>query len=388
MAGLFVSPRLPERLGIQICMSLLKRAEKHASKFESPIPTTLGGFGMMVKLLPLYLRDRTAREPKSPLGPFRTNASVYGIPPASGLRVTWFGHSGMLVEIDGVRVLVDPVWEPRASPFSWMGPKRFFAPTLRLEDMPALDAVLISHDHYDHLGAQTVERLSRLNATAKAKWITSLGVGKRLRAFGVGADRIQELDWTQGTDVAGVELGQDVRVTAWPARHFSGRTPWDRNVTLWSSFVFEGPRHRVYYGADSGMWPGFAEIAAAYDGFDLTMLEIGAFHPLWASIHLGPDGAGEAYRQMGGPEKAGMLFPIHWGLFNLALHPWREPIERMCTIAREEGWPLWLPTPGEPTEVVPGEASASVWWEHAERAEAGASAADRSPVGALGERNL
>ncbi len=353
-------------------MSLLKRAEKQGNKFENPIPTTVGGPGMIFKVLPLYLRNRGETEPKTPLGPFRTDTEVYSAAPAAGLRVTWFGHSAFLLEIDGVRVLVDPVWEPRASPVGWFGPKRFFEPTMRLEDLPELDAVLISHDHYDHLGGETVRRLSRLNATARARWVTSLGVGKRLRGFGVPADRIQELDWTQSSEIAGAELGQGVRVTAWPARHFSGRTSWDRFTTLWSSFVFEGPKHRVYFGADSGLWPGFAEIAANYEGFDLTMLEIGAFHPLWASIHLGPDGAAEAYRQMGGPARAGLLFPIHWGLFNLALHGWREPIERLTAIAAGEGWPLWLPTPGEPTEVVAGRELHSGWWREAARSEVGA----------------
>ena len=277
--------------------------------------------------------------------------------------MTWFGHSSFLLELDGVRVLVDPVWDERASPFPFFGPQRFFAPTLPLEALPELDAVLISHDHYDHLGSNTVKRLSRLNATARAKWVTSLGVGQRLRQFGVPADRIQELDWTQSTEVAGAELAQTLRLTAWPSRHFSGRAPWDRMTTLWGSFVFEGPQHRVYFGGDSGLWPGMAEIAAQYDHFDLTMLEIGAFHPLWASIHLGPEGAAEAYRQMGGPAKMGALMPIHWGLFNLALHGWQEPIEQMSAIAAAEGWPLWLPTPGEPTEVQAGNEPQSHWWQ-------------------------
>ena len=350
-------------------MSLLKRAEKRGNKFENPVPTQLGGLSLMMKVLPLYLTNKAETEPKTPLGPFRTDAGVYGTAPASGLRVTWFGHSALLLEIDGLRVLVDPVWEPRASPSRWLGPKRFFPPTLRLEDLPELDAVLISHDHYDHLGGDTVRRLSRLNATARARWVTSLGVGKRLRGFGVPAERIQELDWTQSVEVAGAGLGESVRVTAWPSRHFSGRTTWDRMTTLWGSFVIEGPKHRVYYGADSGLWDGFAEIASQYDGFDLTMLEIGAFHPLWASIHLGPEGAAEAYRRMGGPEKAGALMPIHWGLFNLALHGWREPIEEMSAIAAREGWRLCLPTPGEPTEVVSRAEARSGWWRGAARSE-------------------
>lgn len=344
-------------------MSLLKRAERDGSRYVNPVPTTIGGFRLMFEVLPLYMSNRAETEPKQPLGPFFTDASVYAQPPSSGLRVTWFGHSSLLLEIDGVRVLIDPVWEQRASPLQWMGPKRFFPPTLRLEELPELDAILISHDHYDHLGAGTVRRLTRLNATARARWITSLGVAKRLRGFGVPAERVSEMDWTQSEEIAGAELSEGVRLTAWPARHFSGRWPWDRFKSLWSSFVFEGPKHRVYYGADSGMWPGFGEIASQYNRFDLTMLEIGAFHPLWASIHLGPDGAADAYRQMGGPEKAGPLLPIHWGLFNLALHGWREPIDRLTAIAAGEGWRLWLPEPGRPTEVVQGQEPVSEWWK-------------------------
>ena len=161
------------------------------------MPTELGGFGLVFKVLPLYLRNKAEREPKMPLGPFRTDVRVYRRPPASGLRVTWFGHSSMLLEIDGVRILIDPVWEERASPLQWFGPQRFFAPTMPLEQMPELDAVLISHDHYDHLGALTVGRLARMNVTARAVWVTSAGVGKRLRRFGVPEGRIAELDWTQ-----------------------------------------------------------------------------------------------------------------------------------------------------------------------------------------------
>jgi len=332
-------------------MTYLKRAEKDGRKFLNPVPTTIGGFSMALKILPKYLSNRAETEPRMPVGPFVTNPSVYATPPASGLRVTWFGHSGVLLEIDGLRILIDPIWEQRASPVEFMGPKRFWAPTMRLEDMPRLDAVLISHDHYDHLGARTVRKLAQLPATAGAKWVTSLGVARRLRGMGVPEKQITELDWTQSVEVDGAERDSSLKITSFPARHFSGRGVLDRFTTLWGSFVIEGPRHRVYFGADSGWWEGYSEIGAQYDRFDLTLLEIGAFDPLWAGIHLGPDNAVRAFNDMGATAKAGLLMPIHWGLFNLALHGWRQPIEKLEPIARDNTIPLWSPQPGLPTEV-------------------------------------
>ena len=178
-------------------MGLLERAKREGGRYLNPVPTTVGGFKLIFKVLPLYFSNKAEREPKVVPGPFRTDVRVYWCPPASGLRVTWFGHSSMLVEIDGARILIDPIWEERASPAQWFGPQRFFAPTMPLEHMPELDAVLISHDHYDHLGAFTVGRLARMNATAHALWVTSAGVGRVLRRFGVPKDRIAELEWGQ-----------------------------------------------------------------------------------------------------------------------------------------------------------------------------------------------
>ena len=337
-------------------MAFLRRAEKVGRKFLNPVPTTLGGTGMIWKVLPRLMVNREERVPKRALGPFRTDGSVYATGPASGLRVTWMGHSTMLLEIDGVRVLVDPVWDLRASPWQWFGPKRFFAAPLPLEELPRLDAVLVSHDHYDHLGEGTVRRLAELPAAAGARWVTSLGVGAILRRFGVPAGQIVELDWTETVRVAGVE-GATCAITSLPARHFSGRSLANRFETLWASFVLRGAGHSVYFGADSGLWEGFAEIAAEYGPFDLTMLEIGAFNELWKSIHMGPDGAAAAFRAMGG---GGLLMPIHWGLFDLALHAWRQPIERLVEVA--DGLKLWTPEPGRPTEVVRGAEVRSGWW--------------------------
>jgi L-ascorbate metabolism protein UlaG (beta-lactamase superfamily) len=343
--------------------TLLQPAKKAGRKYLNPVPTQVGGLKLMFKILPLYFANREDREPQQPLGPFRTDPSIYSAQPKSGLRITWFGHSSSLVELDGVRILIDPVWDTRASPTPWFGPKRFFAPTLALEDLPPLDAILISHDHYDHLGEQTIRRLATSPNAAAARWVTSLGVGAILQRFGVPAPRIAELDWTQSTTVS-APTGDPCEIVALPARHFSGRSLSNRFETLWSSFVLRGQTsnglsHTVYYGADSGQWDGFSEIARAYGPFDLTMLEIGAWNNLWSNIHLGPDGAAHTFQQMGAH---GLLMPIHWGLFDLALHAWRQPIERMTQIASESKLKLFSPAPGEPSEVVRNAELRSTWW--------------------------
>ena len=332
-------------------MTMLRRAEKVGRKYQNPVPTAVGGTKVIFKVLPEMLTSREERVPRVPLGPFRTDVARYATPPASGLRITWMGHSSTLMEIDRVRILIDPVWDLRASPFAWGGPKRFFAPPLALEELPRLDAVLVSHDHYDHLGEETVRRLAELQP--EARWVTSLGVGAVLRGFGVQAERITELDWTETTEVVGVSI------TSLPSRHFSGRSAFNRFETLWASFALRGSEHNVYFGADSGWWEGFTEIGAAHGPFDLTMLEVGAYNELWKQIHLGPDAAAQAFREMGG---SGLLMPIHWGLFNLALHAWRQPVERLLELADAEGVKLWAPEPGRPTEVVRGVPLRSDWW--------------------------
>jgi L-ascorbate metabolism protein UlaG (beta-lactamase superfamily) len=339
-------------------MMSIKRAVRLGGKFQNPEPAAVGGWRTMFRVFKRYLINQEEKTPKLPLGPFRTDVRIYETAPSTGLRVTWMGHSSMLVEIDGVRVLIDPVWDERAAPLTWAGPKRFFAAPLPLEEMPRIDAVLISHDHYDHLGAQTIRRLAALASVSGASWLTPLGVGAILERLGVAGARITELDWTDSAQVGALTI------TALPTRHFSGRSLLNRFETLWASFVLAGPEHRVYYGADSGEWTGFAEIGRSYGPFDLTMLEIGAFDRLWADIHMGPDGAIRMFRAMAGEgrghgNESGMLMPIHWGLFDLALHGWRQPIQR---IFAEKDLKIWAPEPGRPTEVVQGVVLRSEWW--------------------------
>jgi L-ascorbate metabolism protein UlaG (beta-lactamase superfamily) len=195
-----------------------------------------------------------------------------------------------------------------------------------------------------------VRQLAQLEQLGQAQWITPLGVGAILQEFGVDARKCTELDWTESATVG------PLKITALPARHFSGRSLFNRFETLWASFALAGPRNRVYYGADSGEWAGVGAIGEAYGPFDLTMLEIGASDPLWADIHMGPAGAVRSFHALGGH---GMLMPIHWGLFDLALHGWTEPIEYVSEVERLK---LLSPEPGKPTEVVAGKEIRSEWW--------------------------
>ena len=333
--------------------SMLRRAQREGRRYLNPIPTTVGEWSTIRKVLPLYFSNKEEKFPSKPLGPFRTNTSIFESAPTSGLRVTWMGHSSLLVEIDGLRVLMDPVWDQRASPMRWAGPRRFFPAPLKLEELPEIDIVLVSHDHYDHLGESTIRTLASLRSMKDTQWVTSLGVGEILEQYGVKRRSITELDWTQSVGDVSLEI------TALPARHFSGRKMFNRFETLWSSYVLKGPQHKIYFGADSGWWPGYEEIGAEYGPFDLTMLEIGAFNELWEAIHLGPDNAVRAFEEMGAK---GLLMPIHWGLFDLALHAWRQPIERLVELADEKQIALWYPEPGRPTEVEKGVELRTDWW--------------------------
>jgi L-ascorbate metabolism protein UlaG (beta-lactamase superfamily) len=328
----------------------LQPAQRDRRRFLNPVPTKVGGFSLMFKVAPKLFLEAKTRVPHSPLGPFHTDPAIYRTPPRSGLRITWMGHATSIVEIDGVRILVDPVWDERAAPTTWAGPKRFFPAPLDLKDLPLIDAVIVSHDHYDHLGAGSIRAISQLSAVANAQWIAPLGVGALLQQLGVPPARCIEMNWMDSTRVG------PIQITALPARHFSGRSLFNRFQTLWASFALVGPSHRVYYGADSGEWEGFREIGSHFGPFDLAMLEIGASNPLWSEIHMGPEGAVRTFRALGGQ---GLLMPIHWGLFDLALHPWRQPIEKIWPV---DGLKLWSPTPGAPSEVVAGQELRSEWW--------------------------
>jgi len=301
----------------------------------------------VVPILPELLFRGGRRRPKAPLPTVRPH-EAWGHPIASGLRTTWLGHSTVLLEIDGYRVLTDPVFGERASPFSFAGPKRFHPVPVGLAELPPLDAVLLSHDHYDHLCATTI---AGLVGVAGVPIITSLGVGAHLERLGIAPERIHELDWGESCDIRGL------RFIATPCQHFSGRSLRDRNTTLWSSWVVHSDRHRIFFSGDTGLTDEFRATGEAYGPFDLVMLEIGAFHPSFAAIHLGPENALAVFQMLGG----GTLLPVHWGTFDLALHPWDEPAETLVRLAAERSLRVLTPRLGEVVEPSQVEAP-TPWW--------------------------
>lgn len=262
---------------------------------------------------------------------------TFGARPGPGLEVTWMGHSTMVLDLDGARILTDPVFCERASPFQWMGPARFHRTPVPLDAVTGIDAVVLSHDHYDHLDYEAICSL----ADRAVPFFVPLGVGAHLERWGVAPERITELEWWEEATVG------DVRLVCAPSQHFSGRGPTDRNASLWCSWAMVGPTHRAWFSGDSGPFDESAEIGARLGPFDLTMVETGAYHPAWGQVHLGPDEAERMHRRVGGR----VMMPVHWGTFSLAPHRWDQPIVRLQHVAREQGTRLLVPVAGQTVSV-------------------------------------
>jgi L-ascorbate metabolism protein UlaG (beta-lactamase superfamily) len=294
-----------------------------------------------------FFFTRNHRTPNTELPVRQVDLSHFNNPGGDQLNVTWLGHSSLLINIDGYKILVDPVFEKRISVF---GPTRFNGDVpLDIQQIPKIDAVLISHDHYDHLNKFSVQGLIEKSN----KFIVPLAVGDLLIEWGVPRDKIVELDWWQE-----YRYDPKLMVAAAPAQHFSGRGITDRNKTLWASWVIQAPFHKLFFSGDSGYFKGFKQIGDRYGPFDMTFLECGAYGRSWPKVHMFPEQTVQAHLDL----KGNVLHPIHWATFNLALHPWYEPMARLTAAAKYKKIKTATPVVGE-TTVYGISIPAARWWE-------------------------
>ncbi|MEO9327128.1 MBL fold metallo-hydrolase [Gordonia aurantiaca] len=301
-----------------------------------------------------------ARRPGRPRRPVMVTTPQFGAP--APLSVTWLGHATAVIDIDGARIITDPVLSRRCSPSQLVGPARMHPAPIAARRLPPIDVVLISHDHYDHLDMDTVITLAATQPDAV--FVTTIGVGAHLIAWGIPEDRIRQADWWEDL-VVSTPVG-DLRLTCGPARHFSGR--WlARNLTQWGSWAVEGRTHKVFFSGDTGHTERFEDLGAKLGPFDLTLVAVGAYDEMWPDIHINPEEALSVHRMVSpGAGADSVMIPIHWGTFNLARHPWGEPVARLLASRRHGDPTVLVPQPGGSIDLEhrtgTGVAHPS-WWE-------------------------
>ena len=305
-------------------------------RMPSPSGGTLGEF--------LFKRGRRVPDVQLPV---ERPHEAWARPVESGFRATWLGHSTVLLELDGRRVLTDPVFAERIGPFGFVGPRRFHVTPAAVKELPPLDAILLSHDHFDHLCASTIAELARTGVPI----VTALGVGAHLVGAGFDPSLVTELDWHESVELGGL------RFTATPAQHFSGRGLFGRNKTLWASWVVQSERRKVFFSGDTGLFPAMKDIGDKLGPFDLTMIETGQYHQAWPDWHIGPEQAVTAHRLL----KGKVMLPMHWGLLRLAYHGWTEPAERVLVAAEHDKVRVVTPKPGQSFEPESAPPPAR-WW--------------------------
>ncbi|MDT9000683.1 MBL fold metallo-hydrolase [Paucibacter sp. APW11] len=321
-------------------------AQHRQGRFHNAQPRHPMSWQKTLGLLWRFITDKPAEARPRQALPVQaiSQADLLAAPDQSLYRL---GHSTVLLKLDGRLWLTDPVFSERASPLSWLGPKRFHAPPISIAELPAIAGVILSHDHFDHLDRAAIRQL----APKVEHFITPLGVGQRLIRWGVPAAKVRELDWWQSTQIGGL------RLTATPAQHYSGRGLSDGNQTLWASFVLESAESRVFFSGDSGYFDGFRAIGQRFGGFDLSLIETGAYDRDWPDVHMQPHESLQAHLDLGGR----VLLPIHNGTFDLGLHDWHEPFERINALASQHDVALSLPQIGERVSILVAQRGGE-WW--------------------------
>ncbi|MGO4545177.1 MBL fold metallo-hydrolase [Paenibacillus sp. 2TAB23] len=328
----------------------LSRSEQYASKrFINAIPTSMKtSTSEKLEMLVALVKGNPQARPDKPIAILQME-NVHSAEADSQPKLTWFGHSAAMLQLDGKNLLLDPMFGKAPSPFPFIGSKRFSSRLpFEIEQLPTIDAVIISHDHYDHLDYGSIVKLK----DKVERFIVPLGVAQHLIKWGVSPSIIEEHDWWDEFQYEGL------RLACTPARHFSGRSLSDRDATLWCSWVIHGEAAKIFFSGDSGYGPHFKQIGEKYGPFDLTLMECGQYDVRWADIHMMPEETVQAHLDVRGE----VLIPIHWGAFTLALHSWSDPIERAVKAAKAHSARIATPRIGE-TVLIHGAAyPSSVWW--------------------------
>jgi L-ascorbate metabolism protein UlaG (beta-lactamase superfamily) len=320
-------------------------------KFINAVPTVQGlkDWKDIPSVLYKFIKKEPHQEPDWEIPVNKIDSLNITNTPDSLTQLTWFGHSAFLLEMDGKKILIDPMLGDVPSPVAFMANKRFNLDLpIAIEQLPKIDAIIISHDHYDHLDYGSIKALKEKTD----HFYVPLGVGAHLEGWGVPASDITELAWWEESKL------DQITLAATPARHFSGRGLSDSNSTHWASWVIKGHKDNIYFSGDSGYFDGFKEIGDKYGPFDIAMVECGQYNDMWADIHMVP----EESAQVGLDVRAKTIMPIHWGAFKLSLHTWTDPVERITIKAKELGVNVTTPEIGK-TFVVNGDSyPKGQWW--------------------------
>ncbi len=320
-------------------------------KFHNKVRYKSPSFGEGVSMLWKFIRNDQQTKPGGPIPSTEVTLSYFQKNRQDGLYTAWLGHSSVLINIEGYRILTDPVLERK---ISILGPSRFKGELpLQIDQIPDLDMILITHNHYDHLNRYSIEKLH----DRCPRFLVPLGVGAQLEKWGVPREKITEMDWWES-----VQVDDNLTVTMTPSQHFSGRGLSDKDVTLWGSYVVKTVKHSVFFSGDSGYFDGFKEIGERYGPFDITFLECGAYNERWQPVHMFPEETVQAHLDL----KGKILHPIHWGTFNLSLHAWNDPMIRILKEAEQQKVILATPIAGELLiygRIIPTQR----WWENNQR---------------------
>jgi L-ascorbate metabolism protein UlaG (beta-lactamase superfamily) len=329
-----------------------KSGHYQEGKFINQIPTTLDlGFVKTMDVIYDYFFNRLPDlEPSTPIPVEKIDSLQIIRKPPDLKRLTWFGHSACLLEMEGKKILFDPMLGESPSPHPLLGPKRYSKELpIPIEKLPYIDAVVISHDHYDHLDYESIMKLK----DKVGQFYVALGVSVHLIEWGISPDKITELDWWKESSA------DSFTFICAPARHFSGRGLSNNFTTLWASWIVKTENSTVYFSGDSGYGPHFKEIGNRYGPFDFVMLECGQYNELWKDIHMMPEQTVQAAIDL----KAKLMMPIHWGAFTLAMHTWIDPINRVTARAHGRLVPITTPKIGEPVLLQQAVFPHSEWWK-------------------------